>query len=438
MRRALLLAVTALLVLPVLAPVTASPAPTSVCPVCGYELEAVAESNDVDLSIAESEATARLHENGTTTWTARVRATNASSFQALDSDPGLRQATEQAFGFGGPETEVRAVRLEGDTLVVRYARSGQVSRTQGVFRYDGLRDDPGVYVYLGLGADRVTVEGPPGTTVVRAPGAAATEEGRVTFTSLPDGQGPFLVFTPGDASVPGVRAVLAVFLPLLPVFARNAFWYIGVPTLAFAGGLSGLRYAVRDRTIDRALVARGVGALAAGLAFVVAVDLALGPRTRVPLSPGPNPAVVGGVVATLLLAGLVARGTTPTPRRAVGFTLGAALAGVVAALAVVSVVPGESVTLGVRGIAQVLLGLPVLLAFPAGVAARTTKWRVTLLGVLFSATLLLALQFDVFQTGDYMFSFGVVLAVLAGLVGTLASFPLFLLGVSTTATPTSG
>lgn len=87
-----------------------------------------------------------------------------------------------------------------------------------------------------------------------------------------------------------------------------------------------------------------------------------------------------------------------------------------------------------------LLGLPVLFAFPAGVAARATvrTWRGALLGVLLPATFLLAAQFDVFQTGGYMFSLGAFLAVLWGVIGTVACFPLFLLGRSATTASNSG
>ena len=428
MRRALLLAVTALLLLPALAPVAASPAPTSVCPVCGYELESVAKSNGVDLTIEESEATARVHENGTTTWTARVRAENADSWRALADDPGLRAVAEQTFGFGGPDTTVRKVTRDGNTLVVRYARDGQFIRSQGVFRYDGLREGDG-YAYLGLGADRVTVVAPPETTVVRAPGAASVDDGHVTYTSLPGDEGTFLVFAPDGASMPGVRAVLAVFLPLLPTFARNAAWFIGLPLVAVGGGLTALRYALDGRTLDRTLVARGVGALAAGVAIVVAVDLALGPNTRVPFSPGAQPAVVGGVVATLLLAGYVTRGDAPTVPRALGVTAGAALVGAVAAVAVVALA-GEAVAFG-RGLGgQLLFAFPVLLAFPMGVAARSTTrtWRATLLAALVPAMVLLAVQFDVFETDTYNISLVSVFVVVVAVAATLVSLPLFLLG----------
>lgn len=428
MRRALLLAVAALLFVLAVVPVAASPAPTSVCPVCDYELESVAGSNGVDLTVAESEATVRIHENGTTTWTARVRAENASSFQQLEADPGLREAVEDAFGFGGPETEVRTVRLDDGTLVVRYARFDQVTRSQGVVRYDGLREGDG-YAYLGLGADRITVEGLPNTTLVRAPGAASVEGDRVTYTALPGDEGTFLVFAPEGVSAPGVRATLAVFLPLLPVFARNAAWFIGLPLVLVGGGLTGLRYGLDGRSLDCDLVARGVGALAVGVGLVVAVDVALGPGTRVPFSPGAQPAAIAGTVATLLLAGYVARGTTPTLPRAVGITAGAAFVGTVVAVGLTALL-GEAAPVEGWVMGQLLFPLPVLLAFPVGVAARSTTraWRVTLLGALLPAIVLLAVQFDVFETDTYDISLLSVFVVLVAVTATLVSLPLFLLG----------
>lgn len=327
--------VTVLLVTVVAVPAAASPSPVSACPPCSSGFVSAAGSHGLETDVQHSAATVQVHHNGSATWTARVVPTNESALNDLAEDPELgRSVAADSFGVrygAGIDHELLDADVTDGAFVLRY-RTADVVR-DGVLGTDVMtyfRDSPGAYIYTGLGADELTVEAPPGTTIAR--GFGDVEDGRLTATELPDVRdGPFVVFAPADRPGAGLAGTLAVLGVLAPVIGRNAVLFVGLPAGVLLGGLAGMRR-LADATVDLDPGQWGtLFAVAGGLVFGVTVS---GEVARLPEVTGN---LFAGVVAgaVLVVVGVTAMvpaiGAALSERRLLLVGLGmAVLAGAVA------------------------------------------------------------------------------------------------------------
>jgi hypothetical protein len=440
-RRALLLGILAATVLAVgalAAPALASPAPIDVCPPCGDGFVAAASSEDVDVDVEESAAVARVREDGTATFVVRNRLSAGPPAERLRGNPALvERIGENAFrhGYSGRyEPRLIGTNVTDDVVVLRYRIDGFATRAAGALRVDYLRENPGGYVYTGLGADRLTVVGPPGTTAARAPGWADVEGRNVTLTSYQSpGQGPFVVYAGEGAPAPSLLGLLAVLDGVAGVVLGNVFWLLVVPGAVLAGVLRGeIRVAgrfadrlPRGRTGDVAAAVAGLGALAAiHPAYAGIAPVLVGYRADM---------LAGGVAAALVGVGIVAADAAdvrPSLPRLYALVGGAIALGAAVALAVPDV--GAVDPAGVDRLLRVTLPvLPVLLALPLGYAAVEGESRTragALLATLAGFAAVAATFFSLTASGGALFFVVVLLlcgfAVLVGILGA----PLFALG----------
>lgn len=165
-------------VLGVASPALASPQPDRICGACGQSLETIAADRGIPLNVTQSSATVRVHENGSATWVVRNTLDRANASR-LSTRPdrveslGRRTATD---GWGLPHvyTEgtvtVQTIRLDNRTLTIQFRDPDAGRRHLGILVVDYLHSE-GVRGGWIPNADRVTVVGPPGTTVVNDPQA---------------------------------------------------------------------------------------------------------------------------------------------------------------------------------------------------------------------------------------------------------------------------
>lgn len=306
-----LLAVGALLALLALG-ASAAPPPQSVCSPCHDGLETEAHWHDVSLHVTHSEATVRLFDNGSGYWTvtARVR-TGDSPVQpaqhddyrnpdVLGSDDDLRaeivgEAVDRSFDYLEPDRRdaiVRSHSYGNRTLRFSFLEPDMAARAPlGGVRFDEFHTrgrGSGWYVDV----DRLTVIGPPGTTVASDPAGVigsdiASVDGRrlvlrgVTADERDyanaagedpptfDREDVFVVFAPpGDfAGVVGTLAVLAVTVPEL---LSAALVLVGPGLLVLSLTLAGL-YVTRFRTRGTRRTALAWAALSLGAYLVPAI-----------------------------------------------------------------------------------------------------------------------------------------------------------------------
>lgn len=221
----------------------ASPSPVTACPPCEHSFEAAAANHGVETEIEHSEAVVRVHRNGSATWTVRNRLANATAAERLQGNATLARAVAaDSFGvrYGdGIDHELLDTQADGETFEMRY-RTADVAKAGvgGATVLTYFRDVPGAYIYTELGADRLTIVAPRGTTVAHGFGERSDEGRRTTATSLPgDRDGPFVVFAPADHPAPGALGMLAVAGELWGVVVRNLALFVGVPGAVFAGGI---------------------------------------------------------------------------------------------------------------------------------------------------------------------------------------------------------
>lgn len=169
----------------------------------------------------ESSLIVTLHENGSTTWEARVDL--AAGGDALAANESLRRmvVVEAAHDGIADPRDVDA-RIDGNALLVDYRDPNATERYLGVVVFTPLTPaSPQVPFVIGgegvryLGADRLTVRGAPGWEV-RGDAAATDSDGRLVWTresTEPDDEGRVFidvardpVAVEEDAVLPGVRA----------------------------------------------------------------------------------------------------------------------------------------------------------------------------------------------------------------------------------------
>lgn len=252
------------------APALASPAPVSACPPCDRGFTNAAAAHGLDTAVAESEATVRVHENGSARWTVRVVPTNESALHSLAENESLALAVAgDSFGvrYGdGIDHELLGADVVDGAFVMTY-RTLDVVETgpleTHVLTY--FRDSPGAYVYTDLGADELTVVAPEGLTVARGFGEVSGD--RMTATALPETRnGPFVVFVPEGTPLPGAVGWLAVGSALGGVILRNTLLFVVAPGSVLVAGIAGIRRFVRagkERRLERLGGVVAIGGVAA-------------------------------------------------------------------------------------------------------------------------------------------------------------------------------
>lgn len=427
-----LVALAVLIVATTVVPVTASPAPVSACPPCAEGFVYASESNGLETEVRHSEATVRVHENGSAAWTARVVPTNESVLDRLAEDRSLaRSVASESFGtrYGaGIEHELVSADVANGEFVIRYRTLDVGSDSVfGTHTFTYFRDSPGAYIYTDLGADELTIVGPPGTTVAR--GFGKVDGRRMTATELPDARdGPFVVFAPEDSAAPGLLGALAVLDALGGVVVRNVLLFVAVPSGILVGGLGGIRRLV-DPNVSRNPARIGI-TVAIGGALLLAGTLAA-EGDALPAVTGNL--LVGGFVGAILL-GLGAAVAVPGARRylSAGRLVGS---GIGAAAVVVAVSDGA---LGMNTF-HTALGLGVVV-LPAAVALGRADVRGAhgdgalaqrlYVGLSVAVVAVLATVAPLTALGGTLFFLFPLLLTVAAVGVVVAAIPLYLLGVA--------
>ncbi|WP_136716004.1 hypothetical protein [Halorientalis salina] len=168
----------AVLAVTVIAVGSAAPPPQSVCEPCVEDLEWSGYRHGVALQVTESNATMRVHENGSATWTVTSRFTRAAGVERSRPNTTLRDPStlqqnrtlrrtvvREVIGADRGDTRLQSLRVNDSTIRFTYHESDVARRTPGgvllVERYYTRSMGSGWYVDV----DRLTVVGPPGTVV---------------------------------------------------------------------------------------------------------------------------------------------------------------------------------------------------------------------------------------------------------------------------------
>ena len=395
-----LLAVTTLLVLAGLGPALASPQPTPVCGFCGEQFAGEADDSlhDTNVSVAESTATVRVHENGSATWTAKNELAEGAAALREDSDA-LDGVAGRLAGdhYGLPwEASLVDARMDGDTAVLVYRDADAAKRHAGLVVVDYLHDDGGVPRYY-VNADSFTLRGPEGSVVRNTPASGSVDGDAVTWTGDGDPYGgsavegsPYVVFGPEAGGSPDVRSHAAVALATWPIVQGALEQYVLWQTLVFGLSLGVLAYGIRrtDRRPDPTSLGTGLAAVGV-LAFV-------GPL----LAQQSTSWVLGPSLFLVLVGTVVADGRFADRLRTVRGQ--AVLAGVALALVYVAFVAlyavGGALDVSYRppltaALGDVALSLPLALGLVLGAVVddpdgrRTARWTV-LAGLSFAAVAL--------------------------------------------------
>jgi hypothetical protein len=196
--------------------------PTPLCGACSERLDESAERRGVDLTRGETNLVVQVHENGSTAWRATVELTAGAD--ALENETLRAEIVDSAVSHGvGNPTGIDS-RLDDDTLVVTHSDRNATSRHLGVLVFThAVPNSPGVPWAIGgegaryVGADRVTVEAPPGYRVTGGYEYATTSEDGVVWTGSDDGgrsidgENPPTMLSEGSL-FPNVRTTVARWL----------------------------------------------------------------------------------------------------------------------------------------------------------------------------------------------------------------------------------
>lgn len=365
--RLALCVVVALSLLAVASPAAGAPPPRPLCDACGDSFADTAEAYGLDVDVERSDATVTVHENGTATWVVRNHLGASTAVDRLRTNATLRADVGDRAMW---DAEFRGADVSADgVLTLRYREQEFAERSVGgAYRSGAFTASHGYRNLDGLGADRLTVVAPPGTSVGwTVAGATVADDGRqMNVTELDEGG--FVTFVPDDALAGPLWSLVAVGSLVGPLLALRALAFGAVPVATFSivvgaasGGVSWF-----GGELDR--FRRAAGPLLAGVGLV-AVALALVAATGVPVVGGAAPLALGGGLVALV--GSVAHSRPTVRERAtyrslvVGAAAGtfvAAGVAVVAAPAFSRPGPGQSLP-----VALAALG-PVFSLLPAGYA----------------------------------------------------------------------
>lgn len=336
MRRAALCAVLLLCLLGVAtSSVLAGPQSRPVCGACGEALEESADEQGVPLTVTNSTATVRIHQNGSATWvvTNRLTESSAANLTAESGRVDRVSRTAATDGWGLPaaaddsDVQFQSAALDGQTLRIRFRDRNASERHLGVTVVDYLHTGGrGGSRYLNV--DRFTVIGPEGTVVANNL-TAAVEAGYSSADAVPQVTGRNVVWTdslPTDVYIafagpgtPDRNVGAALTLASLPIWLDNVLAFVLPAVVVYGLLLKGVAVTLRraatttiaPRTIAASLTGLGLGGLVlaallratggpawfAGGCVVYAICGGVGLR---------YPSALRSVRGTLLVAGTVA------------------------------------------------------------------------------------------------------------------------------------
>ena len=343
------------------------PPPAPVCGGCGDAYAEAATEAGLDLAVAESAATVRVHENGSATWTVRNRLNGPDADRVRGNGTLGERLAREASELG--DGEFLGSATDGDAVVYRYRQADFASSgVGGAMVSDYLRQDLRVTNYDFLGADRVTVVAPPGMTVGRAPSEATVDGDRFTLTSVDQ---ELVTFVPGGDLLAPAKSWLSVADRLSPVVSANVGILLIPALVAYVVVFGAVLFALgRLLSADAGRRARrvAVGVLAGTAAFAALSALyALVVETYLPAAA--PAALVGAAVGLLVVAAGVRRRfeSNEPPTDSGPGALSLAIAGVVAAAAMAGV---AAPLLGARvvdaGSLVLMLTAPTFSLLPAG------------------------------------------------------------------------
>ncbi|WP_459193694.1 hypothetical protein [Halosimplex sp. J119] len=420
-----------------------SPQPAPVCRACGTGFAQAAEDSGYNVSVVNSTATVRIHENGSATWTVtnRLDGEDADSIAA----PGAAESVARGAvndGYGLPhvyeegDLSLESVAVDDRSVTIRFTDPDAGTRRLGTLVVDYFHSD-GVRGGWILDVDEFTLVGPPNATVLNDP-AGVVDEGystaeatptvdgrRVTWHgSLDEDQTPIfyddLYVVYGDSDTADWRATGATALSTAPIWLDNVWTFVAPTALIFGGALYiavvGVNWLLssaidsRPRRIARAITALG------------AITVVAGPVV-------PNGHLLVGIAALYLVAG---GGALITPRllRSLGGTAvlgGASLAAVGAAYVTMEALVGGSVAFE-QAIELGIYHLPVAGGLIVGHALARCRAGSVVRPVLFGTVTALASWFV--AGGVYVpvasRPFGVILVIMvfAAVVAAVAAAPL--------------
>ncbi|WP_436927874.1 hypothetical protein [Halosimplex amylolyticum] len=354
-------------------PASAAPPPEAICGVCGDGFESAAPDAGVPLTVERGVATIDVRGNGTGHWHARVRVDGgaADRFAANETlrERVVRASLDRRTVVDDPRN--LRTRVENDTLVVDLDVAGVAHRgTGGVVLVD-LFDWRTRSAGLRFDADELRIRGPTGTAVTQAP-SGGTVDGRSVVWSSTESAGfggdTHLAFAPSDGVVAQGLTTVAIVGSGVGLAGPGVVPLGALPALALAGAVLALRRWDRALpTVDARLLATGIAGGGAVAAAVASVSLVTSLLLEAP--------VAETVASFAALYALVAVGALvldrPSPRVALGWTLGAA-ALVAAATSAVSIVAFQTA----------LLSIPAALWFPLGRARGVDRGTAAFVAVV--------------------------------------------------------
>ncbi|MFB6121998.1 MAG: hypothetical protein ABEJ78_00875 [Haloferacaceae archaeon] len=408
---------------------TASPRPTPVCGPCDRPFVSAARSHGVDVEVERSTAHVRVHENGSASWTVENRV-DADAARRFRDDPALLDdvATDS---LAAREAEAVRASVDGRTVTMRYRTPDFARDAPGnVLLVTAFRDDDGLRVYTGLGADRLTLVAPEGRVVDRAlPGASVDGREMVATEFDSRGDGPFVTLVPAGTQVAPLLSFVAVAAAVADVVARNLLLLVAVPLSAYLGLVSAVAWGVgrtdggeRDPERLASLVAGFGLLLAAHPLFAGALSL-LGSSSPALFAAGVGVVVLGGAGHPAVRDRLSPRGVVAL----VGVAFAVAV-GVAALLQATQAVPAVALRPGASAVTQVLPALPAYATLVVGYAAARGDLRRGLAVAGATLALALAVQFPLVSSGGSLYGLAVVLAVIGALAAAVVGLPAFLLG----------
>jgi hypothetical protein len=238
----------------------ASPQPDPVCGACGSSFERVADDHGYDVTVTNSTATVRVHENGSATWTVTNRFDGGDADALAEPDTAesvARAAVRDGWGlphvYADGSLTSESVSVDGRSVTVRFTDPDAGARRLGTLVVDYFHSD-GVRGGWILNVDEFTLVGPPTATVLNDPAGAidegyssgdvtaAVDGGRLTLRgSLDGGRGPtfyedlYVVY--GDSGTADWRVTGATALSTAPIWLGNLGTFVLSTMFVFAGVL---------------------------------------------------------------------------------------------------------------------------------------------------------------------------------------------------------
>jgi len=422
-------------VVPALVPVAAgSSPPRAVCGICDGEFERIAADAGYPLDVEHAGVTVAVGANGTGRWTIRLETTDGAAAVAADPSGFAALLDEHYAGYRTLVDDPRDLRVavDGSTVVVRFSVSGMAHRTAGVFLVDYFHGGAADVSYR-MAADRLTVRGPPGTTLANDPPGAVAENGTAVWTGGGrDGDagftgGTYVVFGSGAGVVSWVAGQAAIATDVGPLVLSQTAIVSVVPVavlLAALGAVVGICRSLHDwiprpGPVGAVVAAAGGAMVATGLAGVSVLGVDNGTFL---LGAGTGYALVGLVGAWVSRTGRAVR-LRPVALLAVAGT---------APLVAVSFGTGS----GLRPIPLAVVVQTALFPVVGYLAARSDRPVFPVAVVLALVTVLGVLPGVPY--GGFGPPFVAILVTLFTVVGVVAGVPLATLGAALGATGRAG